>query len=1022
MNSPTRVSAQPRGTMEKKLLAAPNRWAVSCRSALLAGVAWWCAGALQATTLTDVSLLGTANRVEDAAELTIVSGGSLTADAGSVVDLFNATVALPESLSLKNLSLTGTSNQLGSGASLTLTSGSTFTAAAGSTVDLSAAETTFPTTVVLTTGSQTLTGKTLVSPIMSSVSAPAVTSLTLSGGSNGARITLGQGATGVPEIVGTYPQAVDYTFLKISNQNAGRGPNVIDFGDPFGQGGERNPVMGWGYNQYYGGILINPNEPGLRWNIEGNYNDGSGTNKMETYVQYVGVNGRSTRPLFFQFDRTSNLAGVTVLKGDPVKFLLDDDVNEAGSFLAQLARNSFTLYGPTLTNDTTLGVVSAPGRTSILSLQFGGGTGNLLMYPVGPTAAALQLGAQVPIRMYSNPSGSAGAAIAVGADDATAVGMFAVGNSSPVLKGLVVRGRNSQIGNLFEVQNGSSEALFAITPLGAVRSFSTGTALSTTTGSFIIGNNVGLSGAAGGTCYFGGDLNVPTGKGLVSGGTLYISAGGNAAVNIGNTGTNSSQLSIINCTATVLTFASNNATFGASSNVILQSTTEATTGGSGSLTTAGGIFAARKIVTASDLVAGGNLSVAGGSFSGGATGLALNSSQAGQPITFKLNTAEVGRFSAPNGNLLIGGSSDIAGSSGLKVFGTTASTSTTTGAFQVVGGAGVGGALNVGGTGFFGGKLRITNDYGSTNELGFYNSANSTLYGAIGIASSSGALSTDAAAQDLVVRSQAALRLTSGGATDRVVVASSDGAVTVTSTTDSASTETGALVVAGGVAVQKKASLQDDLLFLASGATTPGLRVSRTAAGGAAGVWFSDGGSPAAANAALTGSASATTVNAPSGGTVSLRVANDARVSATATAVTVQNVPLNVSVTTASTSNTTGSATFAGGIGVAGRTSTDSLAVGNGAPLTALLSTNATFDFPAIAGNGGVQDLTIAVNGATVGSAVNVVESSGAFAEAGLVVRAIVTGTGVVTVRATNVTSGSIDPEPANYRVTVARF
>src|SRR5688572_20432302 len=81
-----------------------------------------------------------------------------------------------------------------------------------------------------------------------------------------------------------------------------------------------------------------------------------------------------------------------------------------------------------------------------------------------------------------------------------------------------------------------------------------------------------------------------------------------------------------------------------------------------------------------------------------------------------------------------------------------------------------------------------------------------------------------------------------------------------------------------------------------------------------------------------------------------------------------------------------------------------------------------TLDFDPLAGNGGVQDLAITLTGATVGNSVNVVENSGSFAEAGIVVRAIVTSTGVVTVRATNVTAGVIDPIPLSYRVTVTKF
>ena len=51
------------------------------------------------------------------------------------------------------------------------------------------------------------------------------------------------------------------------------------------------------------------------------------------------------------------------------------------------------------------------------------------------------------------------------------------------------------------------------------------------------------------------------------------------------------------------------------------------------------------------------------------------------------------------GNVLIGGTTDIPGSGGLKVFGTTAASSTTTGALQVAGGVGVAG------TGFFGSNV-----------------------------------------------------------------------------------------------------------------------------------------------------------------------------------------------------------------------------------------------------------------------------------------------------------------------------
>lgn len=80
---------------------------------------------------------------------------------------------------------------------------------------------------------------------------------------------------------------------------------------------------------------------------------------------------------------------------------------------------------------------------------------------------------------------------------------------------------------------------------------------------------------------------------------------------------------------------------------------------------------------------------------GTSTDLTLGATSA---IRFYTNDSgtEAARIST-GGNLLIGGTTDISGSGGLKVFGTTAATSTTTGALQVAGGVGVDGAAYIGG-------------------------------------------------------------------------------------------------------------------------------------------------------------------------------------------------------------------------------------------------------------------------------------------------------------------------------------
>jgi hypothetical protein len=74
------------------------------------------------------------------------------------------------------------------------------------------------------------------------------------------------------------------------------------------------------------------------------------------------------------------------------------------------------------------------------------------------------------------------------------------------------------------------------------------------------------------------------------------------------------------------------------------------------------------------------------------------------------------------GNLLIGGTTDIPGSGGLKVFGTTAASSTTSGALQVAGGVGVAGAS------YFGSQVTAARPFMSTGAI----TANMTSAGGFG--------------------------------------------------------------------------------------------------------------------------------------------------------------------------------------------------------------------------------------------------------------------------------------------------
>ena len=135
------------------------------------------------------------------------------------------------------------------------------------------------------------------------------------------------------------------------------------------------------------------------------------------------------------------------------------------------------------------------------------------------------------------------------------------------------------------------------------------------------------------------------------------------------------------------------------------------------------------------------------------------------------------------GNLLIGGTTDITGSGGLKVFGTTAASSTATGALQVAGGVGVAGA------GYFGGVLNVAGD-ASFSSGTFAMTGGAGSYGlTISNTSATTRLTTSFGGSSLGFRVNAA-------GSDQLTVSGS--AVNVPLSTASTGAGTGALQVAGG--------------------------------------------------------------------------------------------------------------------------------------------------------------------------------------------------------------------------------
>ena len=172
-------------------------------------------------------------------------------------------------------------------------------------------------------------------------------------------------------------------------------------------------------------------------------------------------------------------------------------------------------------------------------------------------------------------------------------------------------------------------------------------------------------------------------------------------------------------------------------------------------------------------------------------------------FTTGYSSAVKARFTS-TGNLLIGTTTDMSGSGGLKVAGTTASTSTTSGSLQNAGGFG-----NAG-TSVFGGLMTMTNPVSSSAyQTGFRlssvaGSAPNSMPAVEWYSTSLGAATAAIDSQRISGSFASNLQLwttTPGGTLTKAATFSSDQSLALTSTTPSTNTTTGALQVAGGVGV-----------------------------------------------------------------------------------------------------------------------------------------------------------------------------------------------------------------------------
>ena len=424
---------------------------------------------------------------------------------------------------------------------------------------------------------------------------------------------------------------------------------------------------------------------------------------------------------------------------------------------------------------------------------------------------------------------------------------------------------------------------------------------SPTTGSLVVSGGIGI----GGSSYIGSNLNVS--GALTLGSALPVTSGGTGISSIASgdiiygsasntlssltkgtdgqiltlasgkpswanapSNTSTTNLTISNTTGTTLTVSSSasnavSVTGGISSNSLALTTAlPVTSGGTGlaSLTT-GDILYASASNTLSKLGKGTD-----GQILTLASGVPSWANASGATSTTSLSiTDTTDSSSTTTGALKVAGGASVQKNlyigSSLAIAGTGASSSTTTGAVTIVGGVGIQGTANIN-------VLALPTTTGTTLTVSSTQASSSTTTGAMTVAGGVGIQGT-ANINTLVLP-------TTTGTT-----------LTVSSTQASSSTTTGAITVAGGIGV--KGTIYTNVLALPTTTGTT-LTVSSTQASSST----TTGAVTITGGIGISGSAYVNSLTLP----------------------TTTGTTLTVSSTAASSSTTTGAATIAGGLGVAG--------------------------------------------------------------------------------------------------------
>lgn len=256
----------------------------------------------------------------------------------------------------------------------------------------------------------------------------------------------------------------------------GHGAVMIDFHENLFTGTQPNwidPTIYIGYNQAATGQTMNTAEPGWSWGLEADYDDASGANKMEAYLQWkqagnLGTN--NSRPFFIQMNRVT---GANTAWGvQAVDFRINSAYGETPEGACR-----FQLSGGVANFFPNTGVAHAAGVKTIrlqsdgtngteFQMDHAGTSAVLKLQTNSTTQASLLLNSQNLLRIFR--ISTSGCAFSFGGTNENSQTMLVDAKNRGTVTDpvLTIRGMASQSGVLLRVQDSTPTTLWSVTAAG----------------------------------------------------------------------------------------------------------------------------------------------------------------------------------------------------------------------------------------------------------------------------------------------------------------------------------------------------------------------------------------------------------------------------------------------------------------------------------------------------------------------------------------------------------------------------